>query len=82
MKLADRPTPETDRNTWDADLRNMVVYDDIAKSLEQRLAHAVEALKVFAACDLNESNCASLDVANRSIRFVANKAITEIEEKK
>lgn len=48
MKLADRPTPETDRNTWDADLGNMVVYADIAKSLEQRLAHAVEALKFYA----------------------------------
>ncbi len=42
--MKDIPTPETDKNTWDADLGNMVVYADIAKSLEQRLAIAVEAL--------------------------------------
>ena len=71
MKLTDRLTPETDRNTWDADLRNMVVYADIAKSLEQRLAHAVEALKKIA-----DYQCI------QPMDETAREALAEIEEGK
>ena len=70
MKLADRPTPETDRNTWDADLRNMVVYADIAKSLEQRLAHAVEALNEIAEFDRMDG-WSMADIAQESIDSIA-----------
>lgn len=71
MKLTDRLTPETDRNTWDADLGYMAVRADIARSLEQRLAHAVEALKLVTKAD-------TLIQA----RYVARLALSEIESAK
>ena len=37
----------------------------------------LEALNTFANADLNESNCASLDVATRRIRSVARAAIAK-----
>ena len=76
MKLADRPTPETDRNTWDADLRNMVVDADIAKSLEQRLAHSIAALELV----LVDDNL--IPRATSECRAAIRKALSEIEEGK
>ena len=72
MKLADRPTPETDRNTWDADLGNMVVYADIAKSLEQRLAIAVAALNRIQNDEPSGVDC----------MVIASEALAQIEGEK
>ncbi len=38
------------------------------------------ALKQFAECKLDESNCASFDVANRRIRAIANAALSAANE--
>lgn len=54
-------------------------------SAELRRLHEVnqellEALKQFASCELNEENCASLEVATRRIRSVARAAIAKGEQ--
>lgn len=38
----------------------------------------VEALKQFAECDLNDDNCASLEVATRRIRSLAQAALAKL----
>jgi len=40
----------------------------------------VRLLKTYAGCDLNEGNCASLEVATKRIRFLAREALRDIGE--
>ena len=42
--MSARPTPETDKKQWDADLGNMVVDADFARRLERQRDAAVGAL--------------------------------------
>lgn len=42
-----KPTPRTDANEWDADLGNMVVYSDFARTLERELSDALEREKAL-----------------------------------
>jgi len=49
--MSERKTPETDKKQWDADLGNMVVDADFARSLERQRDAAVEALRVLLASD-------------------------------
>ena len=76
MKLADRPTPETDR--WANQQDDFASPHDASKalmkmtiSLEKRLAHAVEALKKIA-----DYQCI------QPMDETAREALAEIEEGK
>jgi hypothetical protein len=44
---------------------------EAAKRLEHMQAH----LKMMADCDLNESNCSSLEVASKRVRNIAKMAL-------
>lgn len=45
--MSERKTPETDKKQWDADLGNMVVDADFARSLERQRDAAIGSLEMM-----------------------------------
>jgi hypothetical protein len=68
---------------YNAGVHSQAIIEDYCKSAaELRRLHEVnqdllEVLKQFSECDLNENNCATLDVATKRIRSVARAAIAK-----
>lgn len=50
------------------------------KQAEEQRNYLVEVLRQFAQADLNETNCASLEVASRRIRYLAQAAIDHVNK--
>ncbi len=51
---------------------------DEIERLTRRETKLVKALEQFANCDLNEGNCASLEVATRRIKGIARAALKDL----
>jgi hypothetical protein len=49
-------------------------------TLTKQLDIALTTLREFAACDLNEQNCASLEVAVKRIQYRAKRTLEDIRE--
>jgi hypothetical protein len=58
---------------------NIKLADENA-NLRASNAELLAALQQFACCNLTDDNCASLDVASKRIRNIANIAIAKAEQ--
>jgi hypothetical protein len=57
---------------------DVIESEFLSKIISAEYQPLVDALQQFADCNLNESNCASFDVANRRIRRIANLALEQL----
>lgn len=72
--------------TVDSDCYVVFAYEYKQLETELNLANEqrevlLKAMRQFAECDLNESNCASLEIATKRIRNLANDALADCKVK-
>lgn len=63
---------------YDRLAEHLVFANDQITELQRERDELVEALKQFAECDLNDGNCASLEVATRRIRSLAQATLEKL----
>lgn len=73
-----------DLTTQDWQCPNCGAYSDVVelvkhRKTERKLRIALDALEQFSQCNLNEDNCANLDIATQRIRNVATVALAKIK---